>query len=154
MSSSPVTNKTVNERYSKLSETLKKLTVDSPDVDGTENLKDTEKKKQIGTDENLDIQMHLSRTEIPKSNGVISLDKEVESESESEEEDSSDEDDDPITAPLELMGEFLQYIRQGKWEDAKKLCVMILIYEPSNVEALQFQPVIDAKIQVSKSLQR
>ena len=43
---------------------------------------------------------------------------------------------------------FYSQTRQGKWEDAKKLCTMILIYEPKNPEALQFKDTIEEKIKV------
>ncbi|XP_076802746.1 uncharacterized protein LOC143446814 [Clavelina lepadiformis] len=70
----------------------------------------------------------------------------------SSDEESSSEDEEPIKAPLELMGEFLLYVRQGKWEDAKKLCTMILIYEPKNPEALQFKDTIEEKMKVEQEL--
>lgn len=68
-----------------------------------------------------------------------------ESDDDSEEDSSEDEE---IKAPLELLGEFLQCVRTSDWENASKLCKMILIYEPDNQLALQFQPVIEEKSQV------
>ena len=38
--------------------------------------------------------------------------------------------------------------RRGEWQDAKKLCEMILIYEPDNPEALEFFPMIEERIKV------
>ncbi|XP_002131270.4 uncharacterized protein LOC100175530 isoform X2 [Ciona intestinalis] len=150
MSTPPISQGDQVKKYNDLTEKLKELTVASSNTDDTENLKDIESDK--GKNGNLDIEMQLRQSEDPSREEAISLDEELETDDESEEEDSSDEDDEPIRAPVELLGEFLQYIRQGKWEDAKKLCVMILIYEPNNSEALQFQPVIDAKIQIEKEL--
>ncbi|XP_013919245.1 PREDICTED: glutamate-rich protein 2 isoform X4 [Thamnophis sirtalis] len=49
-------------------------------------------------------------------------------------------------APLQLMGEFLKAIMERKFILAKKLCQMILIYEPSNPEAKQFLPLIEKKL--------
>lgn len=70
----------------------------------------------------------------------------------SSDDDSSDEEsseDEEIKAPVELIGEFLQYVRTSDWENAAKLCKMILIYEPDHAVALQFQSVIEEKSQVS-----
>ncbi|XP_026552519.1 glutamate-rich protein 2 [Pseudonaja textilis] len=49
-------------------------------------------------------------------------------------------------APLQLMGEFLKAVMGRKYTLAKKLCQMILIYEPSNPEAKQFLPLIEKKM--------
>ncbi|KAF7248344.1 Glutamate-rich protein 2 [Varanus komodoensis] len=49
-------------------------------------------------------------------------------------------------APLQLMGEFLNAIMERKYSLAKKLCQMILIYEPDNPEAKQFLPLIEHKL--------
>lgn len=73
----------------------------------------------------------------------------------SSDDDSSDDEsseDEEIKAPVELIGEFLQYVRTSDWENAAKLCKMILIYEPDNTVALQFQTVIEEKSQVSKTV--
>lgn len=75
-----------------------------------------------------------------------------EGDSSEEETDEDSSDDEEIKAPLELMGEFLQYVRTSDWENASKLCKMILIYEPQNPEALQFQSVIAEKEQIEKEL--
>ncbi|XP_007437341.1 glutamate-rich protein 2 [Python bivittatus] len=49
-------------------------------------------------------------------------------------------------APLQLMGEFLKAVMERKYNIAKKLCQMILIYEPNNPEAKQFLPLIEKKL--------
>ncbi|XP_053134000.1 glutamate-rich protein 2 isoform X2 [Hemicordylus capensis] len=69
---------------------------------------------------------------------------------------SADDDDDDNeqsnnevkkrSAPLELMGEFLKAIMERNYSLAKKLCQMILIYEPENPEAKQFLPLIERKL--------
>lgn len=51
-----------------------------------------------------------------------------------------------------MLGEFLIYVRTADWENAAKLCKMILIYEPNNPQALQFQSVIAEKVQVDALL--
>ncbi|XP_048340430.1 glutamate-rich protein 2 [Sphaerodactylus townsendi] len=61
---------------------------------------------------------------------------------------SSDGEAEKRTAPLELMGEFLKAIMQHDYRLAKKLCQMILIYEPHNPEAEQFLPLIERKMQL------
>uniref|UniRef100_A0A8C1ZIR0 Sp5 transcription factor n=2 Tax=Cyprinus carpio TaxID=7962 RepID=A0A8C1ZIR0_CYPCA len=48
--------------------------------------------------------------------------------------------------PLELFAEFLQAIMTKNYQLAKKLCQMILIYEPQNSEAKSFLPLIEEKL--------
>ncbi|XP_060112978.1 glutamate-rich protein 2 [Heteronotia binoei] len=92
-----------------------------------------------------------ARTETQESN----VDKQNADEKPS---DSSDDDEcsceqgngeaEKRTAPLELMGEFLKAIMERDYNLAKKLCQMILIYEPQNPEAMQFLPLIERKLQL------
>lgn len=71
----------------------------------------------------------------------------------SDDDDSGQENDDrKKTAPLELMGEFLKAIMEEKYSLAKKLCQMILIYEPENPEAKQFIPLIEHKLLLESKL--
>ncbi|XP_072020758.1 uncharacterized protein [Amphiura filiformis] len=63
-------------------------------------------------------------------------------ESSSDEDDTEDEDEEP-KAPIELLGEFVEAVMDEEWEDADKLCKMVLMYEPDNAEAKQFQPLIE-----------
>ncbi|XP_048868597.1 glutamate-rich protein 2 isoform X2 [Brienomyrus brachyistius] len=49
-------------------------------------------------------------------------------------------------APLTLFAEFLKSVMERKYILARKLCQMILIYEPENPEAKQFIPLIEAKL--------
>ncbi|XP_073707253.1 glutamate-rich protein 2 [Garra rufa] len=48
--------------------------------------------------------------------------------------------------PLELFAEFLQALMTKNYQLAKKLCQMILIYEPQNSEAKSFLPLIEEKL--------
>ncbi|KAK2184668.1 hypothetical protein NP493_257g01029 [Ridgeia piscesae] len=53
-------------------------------------------------------------------------------------------------APNQLLIEFVTSLMSEDYVTAKKLCEMILIYEPTNKEALQFQPLINEKIQLDE----
>ncbi|XP_013374195.1 PREDICTED: glutamate-rich protein 2 isoform X3 [Chinchilla lanigera] len=60
--------------------------------------------------------------------------------------DTNDEDSNPkkdTRAPLELMAEFLRAEMGRDYHLAKKLCQMILIYEPENLEAKEFSLLIE-----------
>lgn len=59
----------------------------------------------------------------------------------------SDAETEPIPAPNELLLEFLECVMNKQYVTAHKLCKMILIYEPTNAQALQFQPLLETKIQ-------
>ncbi|XP_071155570.1 protein starmaker-like isoform X2 [Mytilus edulis] len=72
--------------------------------------------------------------------------KEVKKE-ESSSEESSDEEEEERKAPNQLLMEFLECIYAKDFPTAAKLCKMILIFEPDHPVALQFQPVIEEKIQ-------
>ncbi|XP_059426247.1 uncharacterized protein LOC132160623 isoform X2 [Carassius carassius] len=50
--------------------------------------------------------------------------------------------------PLELFAEFLQAMMTRNYQLAKKLCQMILIYEPQNSEAKSFLPLIEEKLMI------
>ncbi|XP_060553227.1 uncharacterized protein DDB_G0283697-like [Ruditapes philippinarum] len=67
----------------------------------------------------------------------------------SSDEESDDEEDDLIgekgKAPNNLLMEFLSCMMEEDYENAEKLCKMILIYEPENEEALNFYPLIQEK---------
>ncbi|XP_054977753.1 glutamate-rich protein 2 [Sorex araneus] len=54
-------------------------------------------------------------------------------------------------APLELMAEFLRAEMGHDYHLAKKLCEMILIYEPENPEAKEFFSVIEEMLQMEKT---
>uniref|UniRef100_A0A671SRM6 Glutamate-rich 2 n=1 Tax=Sinocyclocheilus anshuiensis TaxID=1608454 RepID=A0A671SRM6_9TELE len=52
--------------------------------------------------------------------------------------------------PLELFAEFLQAMMTKNYQLAKKLCQMILIYEPQNSEAKSFLPLIEEKLLIGE----
>nr|XP_055164147.1 glutamate-rich protein 2 isoform X2 [Nyctereutes procyonoides] len=73
------------------------------------------------------------------------------------EDDTNDEDDEDSNpnkdthAPLELMAEFLRAEMGQDYHLAKKLCQMILIYEPENPEAKEFFSLIEEMLLMEKS---
>uniref|UniRef100_A0A4X2LQ92 Glutamate rich 2 n=1 Tax=Vombatus ursinus TaxID=29139 RepID=A0A4X2LQ92_VOMUR len=54
-------------------------------------------------------------------------------------------------APLELMTEFLRAVMSRNYTVAKKLCQLILVYEPENPEAKEFSSLIEEKLLMEKS---
>uniref|UniRef100_A0A4W5KFK3 Glutamate rich 2 n=1 Tax=Hucho hucho TaxID=62062 RepID=A0A4W5KFK3_9TELE len=58
-----------------------------------------------------------------------------------------DEEEEGYRAPLELMAEFLKSVMEKEFVLAKKLCQMILVYEPNNPEAKQFIPLIQERLE-------
>ncbi|XP_066491975.1 glutamate-rich protein 2 isoform X2 [Tiliqua scincoides] len=81
-----------------------------------------------------------------ESIGKQNTDDEKPSDSSDDDDNGQDNDVQKQTAPLELMGEFLKAIMEQNYNLAKKLCQMILIYEPENPEAKQFLPLIEHKL--------
>ncbi|PAA57299.1 hypothetical protein BOX15_Mlig010206g2, partial [Macrostomum lignano] len=49
-------------------------------------------------------------------------------------------------APNELLMEFVECVMTKDFNNAAKLCEMILLYEPNNLEALQFRAVISDRL--------
>ncbi|XP_045690752.1 glutamate-rich protein 2 [Phyllostomus hastatus] len=84
-------------------------------------------------------------------------DKLSESTDDDGEDDTSDEDNEDSNpnsdthAPLELMAEFLRAEMCQDYHLAKKLCQMILIYEPENPEAKEFLSLIEEMLLMEKS---
>ncbi|XP_040499982.1 glutamate-rich protein 2 isoform X1 [Ursus maritimus] len=85
-------------------------------------------------------------------------DKLSESTDDDGEDDTNDEDNDEDSspnkdthAPLELMAEFLRAEMGQDYHLAKKLCQMILIYEPENPEAKEFFSLIEEMLLMEKS---
>ncbi|KAI1884835.1 hypothetical protein AGOR_G00213930 [Albula goreensis] len=56
------------------------------------------------------------------------------------------EEEEERQAPIELFAEFLKSVMDKDYILAKKLCQMILIFEPENPEAKQFVPLIEEKL--------
>ncbi|XP_036425529.1 glutamate-rich protein 2 isoform X2 [Colossoma macropomum] len=69
-----------------------------------------------------------------------------EEESGDDEECREDEETAEHRAPIELLAEFLKAVMGKDYPLAKKLCQMILIYEPENLEAKHFLPLIEERI--------
>ncbi|XP_056277748.1 glutamate-rich protein 2 isoform X2 [Pseudoliparis swirei] len=69
----------------------------------------------------------------------------------SEEEDVEGED---VTAPVELLMEFLGAAVGRDYRLASTLCRMILVYEPDNPEASEFLPLIQRKLLEEQEAQR
>ncbi|XP_059962377.1 glutamate-rich protein 2 isoform X2 [Mesoplodon densirostris] len=85
-------------------------------------------------------------------------DKLSESTDDDGEDDTSDEDNEEDSnpnkdthAPLELMTEFLRSEMDQDYHLAKKLCQMILIYEPENPEAKEFFLLIEEMLLMEKA---
>ncbi|KAL2774692.1 glutamate-rich protein 2 isoform 5, partial [Daubentonia madagascariensis] len=85
-------------------------------------------------------------------------DKLSESIDDGDEDDTNDEDNDEDSnpkkdtcAPLELMAEFLRAEMGRDYHLAKKLCQMILIYEPENPEAKEFFALIEEMLLMEKA---
>nr|XP_055069170.1 glutamate-rich protein 2 isoform X3 [Misgurnus anguillicaudatus] len=80
---------------------------------------------------------------LPKQVPPVMTDPRVE---EREEEESEEHETAEGHVPLELFAEFLQAVMTKNYQLAKKLCQMILIYEPQNSEAKNFLPLIEEKL--------
>ena len=50
------------------------------------------------------------------------------------------------SAPIELKAEFIDTIQDKDWENALKLCKMILIYEPNNQTATEYLSVLEQRM--------
>ncbi|XP_066522527.1 glutamate-rich protein 2 isoform X2 [Hoplias malabaricus] len=70
--------------------------------------------------------------------------------SEANEECEEDEETTEHHAPIELLAEFLKAVMAKEHTLAKKLCQMILIYEPENPEAKHFLPLIEQRIHIAQ----
>ncbi|XP_045223176.2 glutamate-rich protein 2 isoform X4 [Macaca fascicularis] len=88
-------------------------------------------------------------------------DKLSESAEDDDDDDTNDEDNDEDSnpkkntqAPLELMAEFLRAEMAREYQLAKKLCQMILIYEPENPEAKEFFTLIEEMLLMEKTQNR
>uniref|UniRef100_A0A3Q1HD60 Glutamate-rich protein 2 n=1 Tax=Anabas testudineus TaxID=64144 RepID=A0A3Q1HD60_ANATE len=70
---------------------------------------------------------------------------------EEEQTDKEDIEDEDLKAPVELIIEFLRAIMDKDFQLASKLCQMILIYEPHNLDASEFLPLIRKQLQKGES---
>ncbi|XP_049603096.1 glutamate-rich protein 2 isoform X1 [Syngnathus scovelli] len=57
-----------------------------------------------------------------------------------------DDADDLRDVPVELLMEFLRALTDKDYQQAKRLCKIILIYDPLHPEASEFLPLIQAKL--------
>uniref|UniRef100_A0A8D0BXT2 Glutamate-rich protein 2 n=1 Tax=Salvator merianae TaxID=96440 RepID=A0A8D0BXT2_SALMN len=117
-----------------------------------------------GKSEVNDEEMKISQEVEKTTNHEVSNEPEKDVDRQNADEKSSDSSDDENyeqsdnviekrVAPLQLMGEFLKAIMEKKYSLAKKLCQMILIYEPENPEAKQFLPLIEQKLLLERERQ-
>nr|XP_046178218.1 glutamate-rich protein 2 isoform X3 [Oncorhynchus gorbuscha] len=87
----------------------------------------------------------------PPAEPLPPLEPEGEEEHTEEEDDddceADDDEEEGYRAPLELMAEFLKSVMDKDFVLAKKLCQMILVYEPNNPEAKQFIPLIQERLE-------
>uniref|UniRef100_A0A8C9UU20 Glutamate rich 2 n=1 Tax=Spermophilus dauricus TaxID=99837 RepID=A0A8C9UU20_SPEDA len=99
----------------------------------------------------------IAKQEKNNEHCVQGIDKLSESTDADGEDDTSDEDDEDSNpkkdtrAPLELMAEFLRAEMGRDYHLAKKLCQMILIYEPENPEAKEFLSLIEEMLLMEKA---
>ncbi|XP_046303476.1 glutamate-rich protein 2 [Marmota monax] len=99
----------------------------------------------------------IAKQEKTNEHCVQSIDKLSESTDADGEDDTSDEDDEDSNpkkdtrAPLELMAEFLRAEMGRDYHLAKKLCQMIIIYEPENPEAKEFLSLIEEMLLMEKA---
>ncbi|XP_056392141.1 glutamate-rich protein 2 isoform X6 [Hyla sarda] len=68
--------------------------------------------------------------------------------------DEDESDDESGRAPIQLLAEFVTAVMDEDYQVAKKLCQMILIYEPENPEAKQFSPLIEEMLQIGMDEQQ
>ncbi|KAJ7345655.1 hypothetical protein JRQ81_001605 [Phrynocephalus forsythii] len=99
--------------------------------------------KNIEETTSSEIRSEMQKKQADKQNEDEEL---PESSDDDERNEQSDSEAEKRIAPLQLMGEFLKAIMERKYSLAKKLCQMILIYEPENPEAKQFLPLIEQKL--------
>lgn len=88
------------------------------------------------------------KEEQPESEKKAEASANTSSDDDSDEEDEDEEEDllgEKGRAPNALLMEFLTCMMEEDYENAEKLCKMILIYEPENPEALSFFPLIQEK---------
>ena len=56
------------------------------------------------------------------------------------------------TAPIELKAEFIDSLQDKDWENALKLCKMILVYEPKNQTATEYLSVLVERIELDDEI--
>uniref|UniRef100_A0A4X1VHZ6 Glutamate rich 2 n=2 Tax=Sus scrofa TaxID=9823 RepID=A0A4X1VHZ6_PIG len=150
--------------------------VSSKNIKNKVSLKNSEKRVSSKNTENTETNLQ-SKLQLPSflkedtgemSKNVVIAEQEKKNEycledtddklSDSTDDDTSDEDNEEdsnpskgIHAPLELMTEFLRAEMGQDYHLAKKLCQMILIYEPENPEAKEFLSLIEEMLLMEKA---
>ncbi|XP_077658906.1 glutamate-rich protein 2 isoform X1 [Urocitellus parryii] len=153
-------------------EAMSEKKVSSKKIENKVSLKNTEKRVSSKNIKNKDFLTNLQSDQWPGEGGkdtiiakqeknnehyVQGIDKLSESTDADGEDDTSDEDDEDSNpkkdtrAPLELMAEFLRAEMGRDYHLAKKLCQMILIYEPENAEAKEFLSLIEEMLLMEKA---
>ncbi|XP_075385736.1 glutamate-rich protein 2 isoform X2 [Tenrec ecaudatus] len=105
----------------------------------------------VGKDAN--IAKQVKNTKYCPQDTKDKLSKSTDDDGEDDTNDKDDETSNPnkvIRAPLELMTEFLRAEMDRDYHLAKKLCQMILIYEPENPEAKEFFSLIEEMLLLEK----
>ncbi|KAM7104145.1 glutamate-rich protein 2 isoform 3-T3 [Molossus nigricans] len=162
-------------------ETMSRKEVSSQNIENKVSLKNTENRVSSKSPENKDTETNLksklwSSSVLKESTGEVGKneviakqeknndyclqvvdDKLSESTDDDGEDDTNDEDNEDSKphkgthAPLELMAEFLRAEMSRDYHLAKKLCQMILIYEPENPEAKEFFSLIEEMLLKEKA---
>ncbi|XP_050407536.2 dentin sialophosphoprotein [Patella vulgata] len=123
------------------------LDLDINNEDMEKNLNERLEKLSLGGRSSRNFLRSNSKSELNPPEDLLNGKKEaVEKEESSTSSESEDEDEEERKAPNELFMEFLTCVMDKDYTTAQKLCKMILIYEPENVEAKSFQKLIDEKI--------
>ncbi|XP_066201407.1 glutamate-rich protein 2 isoform X1 [Saccopteryx leptura] len=158
---------------------LEKKEVSSKNIEYKVSSKNTENRVSSRSIENKDTETNLqsklwSSSFLKESTGEVGKDEVIakqkkkndtddklsESTDDDDEDDISDEDSEDSNrkkdthAPLELMAEFLKAEMGQDYHLARKLCQMILIYEPENPEAKEFFSLIEEMLLMEKARHR
>ncbi|KAK6180889.1 hypothetical protein SNE40_008856 [Patella caerulea] len=121
------------------------LDLDVNNEDMEKNLNERLEKLSLGGRSSRNFLRSNSKSELNPPEDSLNEKKEEE-EKEDSDSDDEDEEEEERKAPNELFMEFLTCVMDKDYTTAQKLCKMILIYEPENVEAKSFQKLIDEKI--------
>ncbi|XP_066201411.1 glutamate-rich protein 2 isoform X2 [Saccopteryx leptura] len=160
-------------------ETVSEKEVSSKNIEYKVSSKNTENRVSSRSIENKDTETNLqsklwSSSFLKESTGEVGKDEVIakqkkkndtddklsESTDDDDEDDISDEDSEDSNrkkdthAPLELMAEFLKAEMGQDYHLARKLCQMILIYEPENPEAKEFFSLIEEMLLMEKARHR
>nr|XP_032626957.1 glutamate-rich protein 2 isoform X2 [Chelonoidis abingdonii] len=105
--------------------------------------------KNVGKPANNELSTEFQTNSIEDHNTDEQLSETTDDDENSSE--NSENEDRKTNAPIELLGEFLKAIMDQDYNLSKKLCQMILIYEPENTEAKQFLPLLEEKLLIEST---